>query len=69
MSTFFLNIQSPDWDPVTPVTLPIGALNATPFVNASYGIFPFCVVFMVAAYVHIYHQWKKSKEAPVMEGA
>jgi hypothetical protein len=55
MSVFFMNIQS--WDPVTPVTLPIGALNATPFVHASYGIFPFCVVFMAAAYAHIYHKW------------
>jgi hypothetical protein len=54
MSSFFLNINSPAWDPVTPVTLPVGALNSTTFVNASYGVFMPCVIFMIAAFVHVH---------------
>jgi hypothetical protein len=53
MASFFLNIDSPEWDPVMPVMLPLGALNAIPFIDASYGVLMPSIVFIFATFHHL----------------
>jgi hypothetical protein len=56
--SLFLNIDQ--WVPlVTPVVLPIGPLNAIPFIHASYGIVLPLGVFIIAASYHFLLQWRK----------
>jgi hypothetical protein len=52
----FLNIA--EWDPVTPVILPLGPLNAIPFIYASYGIFLPFILFIVAVFIHFFSEWQ-----------
>jgi hypothetical protein len=64
MTSFFLNIDSPEWDPVMPVMLPLGALNAIPFINASYGVLVPAIVFIFATFHHLNGKLAEEAETP-----
>ena len=59
----YLNLDSPGWDPVTAVTLPLGALNATPFIYASIGLVLPAFFFICAAFVYIYGKLREEAAA------